>query len=146
MRTVTLARIAAEAEGIRLKRLARRQAMRVGYLAVASLFGLFLAVMLHLSVFEYLAPIVGRGATALILAGIDLLIMALFAVLALRDVQSAQEREAELISRQARGELADGLKTLALVVPAARLVGGKGLVGTLLSSLLTYFLTRRRRR
>ena len=146
LRVVTLAKLAAQAEGVRLKALAKRQGMRGAYGAVAAVFGLLLLVMLHISIFEFLVPAVGGGFAALIVVGIDVLMIVIFGVLAARDTPSQTEREAALISRQARGQISDAVSTFTVLTPVARIVGGKGLRGALVSAAATRWLTNRRRR
>jgi fatty acid desaturase len=146
MRLLSLARIAAEAEGVRLKAMGKRQAMRAVFAAVAAVFGLLLLVMLEVSGFEFLSPLVGGGFAALIVAGIDLLLLGLFAMVALRDTPSQAEQEAALIGRQARTQITDTLATYTLVVPAARAVGGSGMRGAILSAVASQWFAGRRRK
>jgi hypothetical protein len=146
MRLLSLARIAAEAEGLRLKAMGRRQAMRGVHAAIAGLFLVLLLVMLQIAGFEFLAPAVGAGVAALIVAGADLILLALFALLALRNVPGKAEREAAQISRQARAQITDTLATYTLVVPAARAVGGSGMRGAILSAVASQWFAGRRRR
>jgi hypothetical protein len=146
MRLFTLARVAAEAEGIRLKVMARRQAMRGFYGVMASVFGLMLVIMLHITLYSFLIPAVGRGFAGLIVCGVDLVLLAIFGLIASRSTPSAQEREAEMISRQARAQIADTASTWAMLMPVARVMGGKGLRGALLTAAATQWVTGRGRR
>jgi uncharacterized membrane protein YgcG len=113
MRLISLARIAAEAEGVRLRAMARRQAMRGVWGAVAAFFGLLVVLLLHVAAVVFLALAVGFGFAALIMAGVDALLLAVFAMMALRSSPGRDEREAQAISQQARAQLASSATTLA---------------------------------
>jgi hypothetical protein len=146
VRLFTLARVAAEAEGLRLKLMARRQAMRGVYGALAALFALLLLVMVHIAAYAFLVPAVGGGFAGLIVAALDLVLVAVFGLIATRSTPGAEEREAELISRQARAQITDTAATYAVLVPVARAIGGKGLRGALLTAAATQWFTGRTRR
>ena len=74
MRSVTFARIAAQAELLRLRHLVRRQAMRVVFAVVAATFLLAALIGLHVAcallLAEYLSPV----QASLIVAGVDLVV------------------------------------------------------------------------
>jgi fatty acid desaturase len=146
VRLLSLARIAAEAEGVRLKALGKRQAMRGVFAAVASVFALLMLVMLEIAGFAFLEPLVGGGFAALIVAGVDLVLLAIFAALALRNTPGHAEREAARISRQARTQITDTLATYTLVAPAARAVAGSGMRGAVLSAIASQWFAGRRRK
>jgi hypothetical protein len=146
MRLISLARIAAEAEGVRLRAMARRQAMRGVWGAVAAFFGLLVVLLLHVAAVVFLALAVGFGFAALIMAGVDALFLAVFAMMALRSSPGRDEREAQAISQQARAQLASSATTLAVVAPFGRIVGGKGWRGTVATAFITQWLAGRRQR
>jgi hypothetical protein len=77
---------------------------------------------------------------------VDLVLLAIFGLIASRSTPSAQEREAEMISRQARAQIADTASTWAMLMPVARVMGGKGLRGALLTAAATQWVTGRGRR
>jgi len=124
MRTLRLARIAAEAEGLRLRRKAGRTAVRV----VVGLIGLmFLGAALvfaHIAAWYWLRQGAGWGepGTATALTGADLVIAAFLALLAARSSPGRVELEALQVRRRAL-ETASGSFALATVLtPALRLV------------------------
>lgn len=99
MRGLRLARIAAQAELLRLRYFFRRQAIRVLLGAVACVFLLAALVGAHVAgamvLAEHLTPI----QAALAVTGIDAVIGILFAVMALRSSPGAVEREALHVRR-----------------------------------------------
>ena len=88
MRTLRLARVAAEAEGLLLRRRLRRAAIRAVLGLVALMFVVGVVTMLHVYAWTRLQPVWGPETTALILTGADAavaIIIALFAVWSPRD-------------------------------------------------------------
>ena len=61
MRAVELAKVAAAAEALRLRRLARRQAIRAGLGAGAAIFGIAVFVLLHVLAYDLLLAVVRPG-------------------------------------------------------------------------------------
>ncbi|MBO0709920.1 MAG: hypothetical protein J2P47_01435, partial [Acetobacteraceae bacterium] len=84
MRTLRLARIAAEAEGLRLRRMARRRGIQVAEGVVAVTFLCFGLMAAHFAGFLALIKVVAPLAAALIVFGVDLLLTLIFALLAMR--------------------------------------------------------------
>ncbi len=128
MRPIRLARIAAEAEGVRLRGLATRIATRVGFAIVALFFVLGAVVFLHAvawfairSEFD-LSPI----ATAAILGGVDLAIAIILGWLASRSSPSKVEVEAREVRRKALEGIGSALSLTQMVVPVLRLATGVG--------------------
>ena len=80
MRAVRLAKVAAQAEGLRLRRLVRRLAKRAAFGAVAAAFGLAALVLLHVLVFLALVDFAGMLGfwAALIVLGLDVVFAGLF--------------------------------------------------------------------
>lgn len=146
MRVFRLARVAAQAELLRLRRLARRQAMRAALAGVALLFLLACLAALHLA--GYLAL---RGAAvapvhaALIVAAADLLLGALFAALAARDVPDAVEREAAQLRETAQRQVMEVAAMTAVAGPILRTLGVRKLYGLALAVLTALYLGRPRR-
>ena len=58
MRSVELAKVALASEGLRLRRMARRQALRVAYGAGAAVFGIAMLVVLHFVIYLLLLKLV----------------------------------------------------------------------------------------
>src|SRR3954462_9183003 len=96
MRPIRLARIAAEAEGVRLRGLASRLAFRIAFALAASLFSIGAIVFVHIAAWYWIRIDEGLSylATAGILGGIDLLIAVILVALASRSGPSRVEREA----------------------------------------------------
>ena len=123
MRVVELGRIMAQAEALRLRRQASRTARRAAFGVVAAVFGLALLVALHVALQQLLAPLVGPVWATLIVAAIDLLIAAIFAVLAVASQPDRIEREALQVRREARAQLGEAMVMSALVLPVMRRAG-----------------------
>lgn len=101
MRAVELAKVAASAEALRLRRMARRQGLRAAFGAVAAIFAVAVLVALHVVGWHLLAGYVTPVQASLILLVVDVVIMAVFGVLAMRDTPDAIEQEALAIRQQA---------------------------------------------
>ncbi len=100
MRAVDLAKVAASAEALRLKRLARRQAIRVAYLVVAVLFALAAFAFLHVLAYIALLLLVQPWLSALIVFVVDLVIAGAVASIALNSAPDRIEREALAVRRE----------------------------------------------
>ena len=148
MRTVDLGRTAAQAEVLRLRRLIRRQVWRAVWAVVAVVFVIAVLVMVHVVAYMLLASVLPPiGAAAIVLA-FDLVVTALFAVLALRGAPDRVETEAKAIRDQALSEMKESLAITALLSPltrvAIRSAGRKNLVGMTLAALATTFMAKSR--
>ena len=117
MRGLGLARIAARAEWLRLRLFARRQARRAALAAVAAVFLVAALAVLHVAGAMALACVVRPIWAALIVAGIDVVIAAIFALLASRDRPGPAEREALQVRMVAQEEV---LATVSLATLLAR--------------------------
>lgn len=115
MRSFRLARIAAQAEFLRLRLLLRRQALRVAFAALAVLFLLAALVGAHVGGFLALAETFTPVHAVLIVIGVDLLIAIIFAVLAARDTPSAAEREALQVRRTAARQASEAVAISAVI-------------------------------
>jgi NADH:ubiquinone oxidoreductase subunit 6 (subunit J) len=71
MRTLRLARVAAEAEGLLLRRRVRSAAIRAGLGVIAALFLIGAVAMLHVYAWVMLRPLWSAPTTALALTGLD---------------------------------------------------------------------------
>ena len=126
MRTVELAKVAAAAEALRLRRVARRQAMRVAFGAAAGVFAIAVLVVLHVLAFhiivQWLSPII----SVLIILGFDVVVTGVFVFLATRNTPDAVEVEAERLRKQAVAELRRSLSMMGMAAEVAGLVLATG--------------------
>jgi uncharacterized membrane protein YvlD (DUF360 family) len=120
MRTLRLVRIAAAAEGVRLRRQARRTVVRavlgivaLGFLAAALVLG-------HVAAWFWLLEFWSVPGAALALGGVDLVIAAALALLAARLSPGAVEREALAVRRRALDGAAASVELQALVFRLVR--------------------------
>ena len=143
MKLVDHGRDAASAEVQRLQRVALRYAMRMAFLVVAALFGLFTLMSAHLLLWMicYGPWHTGKVWASVILLGVDILFLAIFFVLGRGKPAGAVEIEARI--RRDR-ELAAMRNAFAISAVAATVVGPAGrMAGRGVWSLLR---DRRRRR
>ncbi|CAH2604252.1 conserved protein of unknown function [Rhodovastum atsumiense] len=144
MRTVSLARVAAQAEILRLRRQGRRTAIRAALGAVAGIFLIAALAALHVAAVLALVPRFEPITAVLIVAGGDVVIMVVLGLLALRDRPDRIEREAEEVKHTALVQLQETVAMAALVGPALRMVGGRKLYGITLAALTARYLGARR--
>jgi hypothetical protein len=127
MRLFRMLGVAAQAEGIRLRREVRGTALQAGWIAAASVFGLAAIATAHVAAVAYLTPSFGiAGAAAMVAAG-DLAIAAALALCARRRRDPVAEearllRETMLNAVTARSPLRDALG-LALRSGSGPLIG-----------------------
>jgi hypothetical protein len=122
MRTLRLARIAAEAEGLRLRQRVQRTAIRIAFAIVAMGFLAGAVVFAHISAWFWLRLYWESLHTALILTGVDLVLAALLALLAARSSPSRIEREALAVRRQAISRATSALAFSTLAAQLLRLL------------------------
>ncbi len=110
MRSLRLARIAAEAEGLRLRYAVRRAVVRAvfGVVALALLLGAL--AFCHIAAWYWLRQWFDRPAVALIIAGAELVLALILALLAARSSPGRIEAEALALRRRA---LDDATRSLA---------------------------------
>jgi hypothetical protein len=125
MRPVNMAKIAAEAEVIRLKAMAQRQGMRAAFGAAAVIFALGVLVLLNILIWQLLHLYIQPIYATLILLGINLAIAAAFGVLAMRSTPSQTEQDALEVRQRAIRELQGSLALSALLPVAATLFRSK---------------------
>ena len=101
MRPLRLARIAAEAEALRLRHRARRTATRVALAIIATAFLIGAVAFVHIAAWFWLRHSWDEQYVALTLAGADLVVAALLAVLATRSTPSPIERDALAVRERA---------------------------------------------
>jgi hypothetical protein len=121
MRTLRLARVAAEAEGLRLRYSARRAAIRAVLALVAMGFFFCALVFLQIAAWYWLRMSWDRPAAALILAGAEVLVAALLGLLAARSSPGRLEIEAVAVRNRAVEGATSGLAFSALATPLLRL-------------------------
>ena len=119
MRAVELAKVAASAEALRLRRIARRQGLRAAFGAVAGVFAVAVLVVLHVVGWHLLAGHVTSVQASLILLGVDVVIMAIFGVLASRNVPDLIEQEALAIRQQAVIDMKASLTMMGMIAGVA---------------------------
>jgi hypothetical protein len=124
MRSVRLARVAAEAEGVRLRGFASRIATRVILGLIALLFVLGAIAFVHLAAWYWLRTGLDQTlpAAAGILGGVDLLVAIILGVLAMRSTPGRVEVEALDVRRKAIQGIGSGLSLTRLVIPILRMV------------------------
>ena len=124
MRPVRLARIAAEAEGVRLRGLATRIATRVVLAVVALVFVIGAIVFAHVAAWYEIRTALDQTflVTTGIMAGADLLIAIALGLLASRSRPGRVEREALDVRRQAIRGISGTLSVTQLLIPALRLM------------------------
>lgn len=123
IRSLRLARIAAEAEGLRLQRLARRTAIRIA-LGLVALFFLFCAfAVFHVGVWFLLRNDLGWQAqtVGLAMAGFDFFIAIVVGVIAAMSSPGRVEAEALEVRRRALENATTNIGLSAMVIPALRL-------------------------
>jgi hypothetical protein len=122
MRTLRLARIAAEAEGLRLRERARRTAVRVIFGMVAMVFMLGVLVFLHIAAWLWIRQSWEPEYTALILAGADFVLAIVVAFLAARSSPGRIELEALAVRQHAMESALSSIAISSLALRALRLL------------------------
>jgi hypothetical protein len=121
MRTFRLARVAAEAEGLRLRERMRRSATRAAFASVALGFLAGAVVFAHIAAWFWLRLAWEAQHAALIVAGADLVLAIFLALLAARSSPGRVELEALAVRRQAIDSAASTLAFSALATQLVRL-------------------------
>src|SRR3978361_2465014 len=118
MRAVDLAKGAAGAEILRIRHMLKRQGTRAAFGLAALIFALGVLVLAHVAGWQvlrlYLPPIYAT----LILLGVDLVVAAIFGILAARSSPSHDEREALAIRQRALHEARNSM-ALDTLIPVA---------------------------
>jgi hypothetical protein len=122
MRAAKLVRIAAEAEILRIQHMLKRQGMRVAFGLMAAVFAVSVLVLVNIAGWQVLRLYVQPIYATLILLGVNLVMAAIFAVLAARSSPSYAEREALKVRQQALQEARGSLALTALVPLAGTLL------------------------
>ena len=123
MRPFRLARIAAEAEGVRLRGMATRIATRVVFALVALFFVAGALVFAHLAAWYELRTALDQSylVTIAILGGGDLVIAFILLLLASRSSPSRVETEALEVRRKAIEGIGSALSITTMLLPLLRL-------------------------
>ena len=121
MRAVNLAKVAAEAEILRTRHMLKRQGMRAALGLAAVLFALSVLVLAHVAGWQVLRLYVPPIYATLIFLGVDLVVAAIFGILAARSSPSGAEREALAIRQRALHEARSSLALGALIPIAGSL-------------------------
>ena len=122
MRTVELAKVAASAEALRLRRLAVRQGKRAIYGVGAAVFGIAVLVLLHVVAYNAMVPAVSPLVASLILFAVDLVLAAILGYLALSNKPDSVEDEAKIILQQAIVEMRKSMTVMAMAGEATSLM------------------------
>ncbi|HTI81620.1 MAG TPA: hypothetical protein VL614_14320 [Acetobacteraceae bacterium] len=117
-----MARIAAEAEGIRLRSRARRAMVRIALMMLALVFLLGAAVLCHIAAWFWLRQRWEPQLVALALAGFDAVLAFLLLLLAARSADSRVELEALAVRQRAVESIAGTFAMSALAGQLLRIV------------------------
>jgi hypothetical protein len=118
MRATKLVKVAADAEILRLRHMLKRQGMRTAFGLAAVVFILGVLVLANIAGWQVVRLYVSTIYATLIVLGINLLIAAIFGLLAARSSPSSTEREALSVRKQALQEAQRSL-ALGALIPAA---------------------------
>jgi hypothetical protein len=121
MRALRLARIAAEAEGLRLRHRAQRALIAAILASIASVFMLGALMFCHVAAWFYLRAHWEPPETALILAGADVLLALVLVLLAARSTTSRVELEALAVRQRALESIGSTLAISALATQLLRI-------------------------
>ncbi len=126
MRPFRLARIAAEAEGVRLRGMATRIAIRVVFAVIALFFVIGAVVFAHVAAWYEIRIGLNQSylATAGYLGGADLLLAIILGFFATHSSPSKVEIEAREVRRKAIEGMSSALTLTQMAVPMLRLVTG----------------------
>ena len=120
MRSLELAKIAWEAETLRLRRMARRTTSRLVMTAVALPFLLGTLAFLELALWSYVSSHLIAPFAALVLAGANIVFAGIFLLAAVLSSDSRVEIEALQVRKRALEDVSRQLTVAGLVVPATR--------------------------
>ncbi len=146
MRTARLARVAAQAEILLLRRQLTVVARRAAFGVVAAVFTIAVLVLLHVLAVDALEQWAGLSPllSVFIVTVIDLIPAAVFGMFALGKISDPVADEARRVRDLSLEQARQSLTMAALLAPATRVVAQTGLV-RMLFGLLTSGLRRKRR-
>ena len=142
MRALRLARIAAQAEGLQLRQQLRRRIVQAVMGVIAVVFVICALAVAHFAGWLALVDVVQPVYAALILLAIDVVIAAVFGLLASRSSPGRVELEARQVRDQAKQQLAIAAATAGAFAPVARMLGLRHVSGLLIGALTTRYLSR----
>lgn len=145
MRAVNLAKVAAQAELLRWRRLAKRQAVRVALAVVGAFFLIATLVSLHVAGAMALALVVPPVYAALIVAALDLVIAVVFFVIASGSKPDRIEQEALQVRLAAQEQMLEAAALTSLIGPLLRMLGTRKVYGLALAALTARYLGGNRR-
>lgn len=144
MRLLSLARAAWQAEGLYLRRTGRGIAIQAGFGATAAIFGILMLVMLHIAGFAALLPNQGPVWSALIVAFADLVLAAIFGMMARRRRHDPIAMEALALRNAATRQMGDTATQAIILAPLLRSQSlKKGAIGAALTAAVVGFFNRR---
>jgi hypothetical protein len=145
MRAVTLARTAADAEVLLIRRELNTAIRRAAYAAVGALFGLGVLILLHVlayvelrTQFTWATP----PMAVLIVLAFDLVVALVFLVLARSSADPVAD-EARAVRDQCLAEMKRSMGSAVALSAAGRYLGRKQIYGVALAMLTARFLGRR---
>jgi hypothetical protein len=125
MRTIRLGRIVAEAEVLRLRRMAIRLAIDIVLLLIAVVFLLAALALGHVALYLWLAPRQGALYSVLYILAGDVVLAVLFVGAVLINGPGRVERQALEVRQTARAQLAQSLTLPALLASVTRAIGAR---------------------
>lgn len=141
MNTFRLARIAAEAEGVRLRYVLRRHIVQIAYGLVAAVFVLAALAVAHFLGYLALRNSFQPISAAAIVLGVDVLLAVILGVVAsMKGSPGSVERDALQVRKQATVQMAQSAAMMAVARPLARALGIRGIYGLGIAALTARFL------
>jgi hypothetical protein len=125
VRTFRLAQATIEAERVRLRLRVRRVGLRLALGIIGAIWLVAGLTCLHVAAWLWLAPQWGGLASALALAGFDLVLAIIMLLLASRGRETAAEREAKAIRDNAWRETLRALTLAGMLQPLMQIVIGQ---------------------
>jgi hypothetical protein len=144
MRAVKLAKVAAQAEKLRLRALAQRQVRRGIYGAVATVFAVGALALGHVVAFLAIVPSLGSLWTSVVLLAFDLVVAVVLGTLAALLKPGEIEAEAQRLKETALRQMRQDLTVAALVPALGLFIGSRRARGGALLAGLALRLLRRR--
>lgn len=145
MRLIQLLRLAAQAEGLRWRRMGRGYATQAALGAAAAVFALLLLLMLQVAGYAALARS-GQGPVyaALIVAAVDLVLAGILGFMAARYSGDHVALEAQRVRDEALRQVGDTTARAAMLAPLLRSQSAKkGLIGAAVTAAVVGLITRR---
>jgi hypothetical protein len=146
MRTLKLARVAADAEILLLRRKLQTLQRRAIYGVVAAVFAVGVLILLHvmaylaLETFAHLTPFI----SVCIVGGVDLALVIIFALLASGKMPDPVAEEAIQLRDQSIAQMKTSMSAAAVLVPAGRFLGRKQIYALALAGMTARFLRSRK--